>query len=169
MNAIGRDPEQPDPTRPARESVRETLIERKIREAMAEGAFDDLPYQGTRLPLDDDSAAGDWALAYRMLRNAGAAPPWIESDKAVRRLLDERDRLLEHAARRGAHGQARARAELTRIVDAANRAIVRLNAEAPTSRQHRSPLDLDAEVDRLERAPAGDPPGRGEASRRRSS
>ena len=33
-------------------------------------------------------------MAHRMLRNAGAAPPWIEADKAVRRLLDERDKLL---------------------------------------------------------------------------
>jgi DnaJ homolog subfamily C member 28 len=161
MSAGERDPERPDPLRPSREIVRETLIERKIREAMEEGVFDDLPHQGARLPLVDDSAAGDWALAYRMLRNAGAAPPWIESDKAVRALLDERDRLLEQAARRGAHGQARAQAELTRIVDAANRAIARLNAEAPTSRQHRRLLDLGAELDRLDRAAAGDLLGRG--------
>ena len=26
--------------------------------------------------------AGDWALAFHVLRNAGAAPPWIEADKA---------------------------------------------------------------------------------------
>lgn len=95
MRAIGRDPEQPDPLRPSRETLRETLVERQIREAMEAGAFDDLPHTGSRLPLEDDSAAGDWAQAYRMLRNAGAAPPWIESDKAVRSLLDERDRLME--------------------------------------------------------------------------
>jgi hypothetical protein len=161
MNPIGRDPEQPDPARPARESIRETLIERKIREAMAEGAFDDLPHQGTRLPLDDDSAAGEWALAYRMLRNAGAAPPWIESDKAARALLDERDRLLTRVRRQGPSGLARSRVEMSRIVDAANRAITRVNAEAPTSGQHRRPLDLTAELDRLERAAAGsrDPEG----------
>jgi hypothetical protein len=136
--------------------MRETLIERKIREAMEEGAFDDLPHQGARLPLQDDSAAGEWALAYRMLRNAGAAPPWIESDKAVRDLLAERDRLFVPAARRSAHGHARARVELARIVEAANRAIARVNAEAPTDRQHRRPLDLAAELDRLERAARGE-------------
>jgi len=160
MSATGRDPEQPDPARPARESVRETLIERKIREAIEEGAFDDLPHQGVRLPLDDDSAAGDWALAYRMLRNAGAAPPWVESDKAARALLDQRDRLLARTARQGPSGLPRARVELTRIVDAANRAIARVNAEAPTASQHRRPLDLAAELDRLERAAASrDPEG----------
>jgi hypothetical protein len=138
--------------------MRETLIERKIREAMEEGAFDDLPHQGARLPLQDDSAAGEWALAHRMLRNAGAAPPWIESDKAVRDLLAERDRLLAPAARRSAHGHARARVELVRIVEEANRAIARVNAEAPTDRQHRRPLDLAAELDRLERAARGESP-----------
>jgi hypothetical protein len=156
MSAGHRDPEQPDPARPSRETVRETLIERKIREAMDEGVFDDLPHQGARLPLVDDSAAGDWALAYRMLRNAGAAPPWIESDKAVRSLLDELHRLLARAARQGAPGRTRGRTELTRIVEAANHAIARLNAEAPTSRQHRRPLDLAAELDRLERTAGGD-------------
>ena len=75
MSATERDPEQPDPLRPSGETVRETLIERKIREAMEDGAFEGLPHQGARLPLEDDSAAGDWALAHRMLRNAGAAPP----------------------------------------------------------------------------------------------
>jgi hypothetical protein len=153
-----RNPELPDPLRSSRETVRETLIERQIREAMEEGAFDDLPYQGERLPLGDDSAAGEWALAHRMLRNAGAAPPWIESDKAVRALLDERDRLVARAPRLGEAGRVRAREELARIVDAANRAIERVNAEAPTHRQHRRPLDVGAEWERLERAARGEDP-----------
>ena len=112
MSTRERNPELPDPARPSRESGRETLIERKIREAIEEGTFDGLPHQGTRLPLDDDSSAGEWAMAYRMLRNAGATPPWIESDKAVRALLDERDRLFARAPRLGPNSLARARQEL---------------------------------------------------------
>jgi hypothetical protein len=155
MSGIGRDPEQPDPARPSRESVRETLVERQIREAIEDGAFDRLPHQGARLPLEDDSAAGDWALAHRMLRNAGAAPPWIESDKAARAMLDDLVRLLANAPRLDERGLARARDELARIVTAANAAIERLNAEAPSYRQHRQPLDLAAELDRLARAARG--------------
>jgi len=90
-----------------------------------------------------------------MLRNSGAAPPWIESDKAVRALLDERDRLLGRAHSLGERGRARARVELTRIVEDVNRAIERVNAEAPTDRQHRRPLDVAAELDRLAAAFAG--------------
>lgn len=147
-----RNPELPDPLRPSRATMRETLVERQIREAMESGAFDELPHQGTRLPLEDDSAAGDRALAHRMLRNAGAAPPWIESDKAARAMLDERDRLLARATNLTPSGLGRARHEMARIVDGANRAIARVNAEAPTVRQHRRPLDLAAELDQLERA-----------------
>ncbi len=161
MSASERDPEQPDPLRPSREGIRETLIERQIREAMDEGLFDHLPHQGSRLPLEDDWAAGERAMAHRMLRNAGAAPPWIESDKAVRALLDERDRLLERVPRMSEGGFARARDELARIVDAANQAIERLNAEAPTDRQHRRRLDLASELDRFERAARGESPDSG--------
>ena len=130
----------------------ESLVERQIREAMDEGAFDDLPYRGERLPIEDDSAAGDWAMAHRMLRSAGLAPPWIESDKEARRLLAELDRLVARAPAMSAFGRGRARTEMGRLVEAANRAIARVNAEAPTDRQHRRPIDPGAELGRLEAA-----------------
>ena len=119
----------------------ESLVERQIREAMDEGAFDDLPYQGEPLPLEDDSAAGDWAMAHRMLKNAGAAPPWIESDKEARRLLAEIDRLVAARPRCRRSGVAGRGPSSDALVEAANRAIARVNAEAPTDRQHRRPLD----------------------------
>lgn len=128
----------------------ESLIDRQIREAMEEGAFDDLPFQGKRLPIEDDSAAGEWAMAHRMLRNAGAAPPWIESDKEVRRLLASRDELIARPRRTSTAGREREHAELAGLVAAINRAIARVNAEAPTVRQHRRPLELDVELARLE-------------------
>lgn len=156
MSSPERNPELPHPLRPSRETLRETLVERQIREAMESGAFDDLPHQGARLPLEDDSAAGEWALAHRMLRNAGAAPPWIESDKAARALLDDLDRLRARAPRLTPAGLARARVETARLVEAANLAVARVNAEAPTLRQHRRPLDLARELDRLEQAAGGE-------------
>jgi hypothetical protein len=130
----------------------EALIDRKIREAQEAGAFDNLPFQGEQLPLVDDSAAGDWALAYRMLKGARFAPPWIETDKEVRALLAERETILERAPRSSAVGQQRDREQLRRVVDTANRAITRLNHEAPTYRQHRRLLDLDRELEALARA-----------------
>ncbi len=128
----------------------ESLVERQIREAMDDGRFDDLPYRGERLPLEDDTLAGDRAMAFHVLRNAGAAPPWVEDDKAVRRLLDRRDAILERATRsRSGWARSRDRTELEGLIAEINAAVARVNAEAPTDRQHRVPLDPAAELARL--------------------
>ena len=128
----------------------ESLVEKQIREAMEAGAFQELPHQGKRLPLEDDGAAGEWAMAHRMLRNAGAAPPWIEADKEARRLLAEIDELLARATRHSTAWRTRLRADLQRLADEANRAILRLNSEAPTPQQHRRPVDIANLLARLE-------------------
>ena len=130
----------------------ESLIERQIREATEAGAFDDLPHQGERLPLEDDSLAGEWAMAHRMLRNAGIAPPWIESDKEARALLERLEANVRRAPTVMAASRVRFVDEHDRLVLEANRAIARVNSEAPTDRQHRRALDPAAERDRLERA-----------------
>ena len=139
----------------------ESLVDRQIREAMDEGKFDDLPFQGEPLPAVDDAFAGEWAMAFGMLRNAGAAPPWILADKDARALLDQRDAILARASGASAYARRRDRAELERLVVEINAAIARLNAEAPTDRQHRRPLVLAEELARLEAAgpagPAGHP------------
>lgn len=132
----------------------ESLIERQLREAREAGQFDDLPFRGEPIPLDDDSAAGDWALAHRMLKNANMVPPWIATDREVRELLARRDSILARAAHSSAIGRERDRAELRRVVEDANRAIAILNNEAPTDRQHRRRLNLAAELAALARAQA---------------
>ena len=147
-----------NPWQPAREA----LIDRQIREAREAGAFDDLPFRGERIPLEDDGAAGDWALAHHILKNANMVPPWIATDKEVRDLLGRRDAILARAPRSGATtiGRERDRAEMRRVVEDANRAIAILNREAPTDRQHRRRLDLSAELEALDRAhAAADPNG----------
>ncbi|MEX1170103.1 MAG: DUF1992 domain-containing protein [Chloroflexota bacterium] len=130
----------------------ESLVERQIREGMESGAFEDLPYREERLPIEDDTAAGEWAMAHRMLRNAGMAPPWIESDKEARRLLSELEALIARASRTSPLSRARVRAQVARIVADANRAIARVNAEAPTARQHRRSIDPAVVSERLDRA-----------------
>ena len=134
----------------------ESLVEKQIREAMEAGAFEELPHHGRPLPLEDDSAAGEWAMAHRMLRNAGMAPPWIESDKEARRLLAEIDGLIERAPRASLGSRARLRTELARLAEDANRAILCVNSEAPTLRQHRRPVDSAELLARLEGGFNGD-------------
>ena len=138
----------------------ESLVDRQIREAMEDGRFDDLPYRGEPLPVEDETYAGEWALAFRMLRNAGIAPPWIEADKEVRELLARRDALVARAAGSSRLGRQRDRAALQRLVLEVNAVVARLNAEAPTSRQHRLPLRLETELARFDAAARADGPAR---------
>ncbi len=129
----------------------ESLSERLIREAMERGEFDDLPYKGQRIPLEDETYAGPDALAFHVLKNAGVAPPWIEADKEVRRLLEARDRLFERARdARGELARDRLRRQLRQLVADANSAIDRLNSEAPARQTHRARLNPDIELARLD-------------------
>lgn len=133
----------------------ESLVERQIREAMEAGKFSGLPFQGEPLPKEDDTYAGEWALAHHVLRNAGMAPPWIEADKGVRALLDRRQAIITRASSGRApssFGWQRDRAALEGLVLAVNAAVARLNAEAPTDRQHRRPLVLAEELARYDEA-----------------
>src|SRR5437667_513601 len=68
----------------------ESIAERKIREAMAEGAFDNLTGKGQPLdlaenPYEDPSLR----MGYRLLRNNGFAPAWMEEAKDLERAIEE--------------------------------------------------------------------------------
>ena len=126
----------------------ESLIDRQIREAMEEGKFEDLPHRGAPLPNDNNPYAGDWALAFHMLKNEGVAPPWIEAGKELNKLLERRASLFERAS---SDRRLRDRAVLERLVTDINVAVARLNAEAPAS-AHRAPLILGDELRRYDAA-----------------
>ena len=132
----------------------ETVLDRQIREAMAAGKFDNLPYQGERIPIDDDGS--ELALAHHILRQAGFAPGWIATDTEIRDLLVRRDELLARARRAGLPVRDRDRAELEALVREVNALVLRLEHEAPTPRQHRARLDLAAELAALQAAAGGD-------------
>jgi hypothetical protein len=122
-------------------------MDRLIREATERGEWDDGAYRGRPLPRAEDEAwAGDMALANRVLRNAGVAPPWIEADRALRRLLEERDSLVGQAGRTGALAAERLRRRLEQLVAEANRLVEQLALEAPTPRQQRPRLRLEEEL-----------------------
>src|SRR5689334_10731044 len=102
----------------------ESLIDRQIREAMEEGQFDNLPHQGAPLPIDDNPYAGEWALAFHMLKNAGVAPPWVEAGKELSELLKKRDELF---ARASPDRRRRDHAALEELVVQINMAAARMN------------------------------------------
>lgn len=59
-------------------------MEQVMDEARARGDFDDLPGKGKPLNLaDTDPFAGPEAEVYKVLKNAGFAPDWVELRKQV--------------------------------------------------------------------------------------
>ncbi len=67
----------------------EKIAEGKIREAMEEGLFDNLPNKGKPLKFEDDQwVPEDLRLAYKILKNAGCIPPEMEIRKEIKDLKD---------------------------------------------------------------------------------
>jgi Domain of unknown function (DUF1992) len=103
------------------------IAERKIREAMEEGAFDHL--QGAGQPLDlTDNPFEDPSLrmAHHLLKNNGFAPAWIEEAKEID----------TESHRLGIHPN-RASADYRKRVEALNRRIVVFNLKAPSLSVHK--------------------------------
>ena len=147
MSAIHRDPEG----RKKADRNHASLVERLIEEAIERGEFDELAGRGRPLPSDeDDTYAGQWRVGFTILRNARIAPPWIEADREVRRLRDERARLLVRARRASPLMRRRYGEEMTELVEAHNRSVEQVNTQAPTYRQHRRRLDVREEIRRLD-------------------
>ena len=79
-----------------------TVAERKIREAMEQGEFDDLPGKGRPLAMEEDLAGvpAELRMAYRILKNAGFLPPEVELRKEIATLRELVNSLEDDEARR---------------------------------------------------------------------
>jgi DnaJ family protein C protein 28 len=59
-------------------------LDEQIRQAMQDGAFDDLPGKGKPLDLRENPFEDpEWRMAFRMLRSGGFSLPWMETRKAI--------------------------------------------------------------------------------------
>jgi hypothetical protein len=67
-----------------------TIAERKIREAMERGEFDDLPGAGKPLVMEEDLAGvpAELRMAYKILKNAGFVPPEVELRREIMSLRE---------------------------------------------------------------------------------
>jgi hypothetical protein len=67
----------------------QTVIDRHIAAGQAAGMFDKLDGTGKPLQLDDDDKVPEeLRVGFRMLKNAGFAPPWIELQQDIRAQQD---------------------------------------------------------------------------------
>jgi DnaJ family protein C protein 28 len=151
----------------------ESWIDQQIREAQERGQFDDLPGAGRPIDLTPNPYAQEEELGFKVLKDAGYAPEWIELDKAIRGKLDRARAVM---ARRWEWREARladltgrsdrwSEAERGRVLaswqqavaafeielGAINKEIAELNLKVPSPRFQRAKLNLDRELDRLSR------------------
>jgi hypothetical protein len=69
--------------------VFETIAERRIREAMEQGAFENLEGRGRPFDFSEErNVPSDLRTVYRVLKNAGCVPPEVELRREVRGLQD---------------------------------------------------------------------------------
>ncbi len=136
------------------------LVEQKIREAMKEGEFDDLPGTGQPLNLDENPFEDpSLRMAHRLLRNNGFTLPWIAERTEIEAAIDEaraglaraRDELQEVRRSRRAAPQVEADHQhflnaFRRQVADINRRIAAYNLRAPSAAFHRMPLDAEREI-----------------------
>ncbi len=144
------------PDRPRDEQEWHDLVEQRIQEAMAAGAFDDLPGKGrplnlTRNPYLDSSLE----LAFGLLKNSGYVPEWIARDKEIRTELEvARARLRAAWAQRQANpaNEGLWQAAVARFEEALvqlNRKIDDFNLIVPVVECQRLRLRLEDELRRL--------------------
>src|SRR5580658_2934376 len=103
------------------------IADRKIREAMAEGAFDRLEGAGRPLDLSENPFEDpSLRMAHRLLRNNGGAPAWIEESRDI----DTEIRYLKNHPRLD-------EAERRRRITLLNRRIAVYNLKTPVFSAHK--------------------------------
>jgi hypothetical protein len=118
----------------------EILAERRIREAMDEGFFDDLPGRGEPLDLSENPFEDPGArMAHRILRNSGHTLPWIEESREIVRAMNEARTALRATPSAVAVFRVRA-AEI-------NRRILDFNVRAPARGVELLTMNVDAEIE----------------------
>ena len=140
----------------------ESLVDKKIREAMEAGEFDNLAGTGEPIDLTENPYEDpDWRTAHRLLRNAGFAPSWIEERKDIDAELEAARIVLAHKwmilrnARDTRHEQSaherweKAEAEFRLAASALNRRIDAWNLKTPAIAFQRNRIDVEREINRL--------------------
>lgn len=134
----------------------ESLVDKAIRNAMADGKFENLPGAGQPFRWPDEAhTPEDMRLAYKILKENDLAPDWILHQQA----LDARVKALRtqmRAAHQRCHAPGRptdqaaalwtaAKAEFTEAIEKLNREITAGNLKLPPGLPHR-PLLIPREA-----------------------
>ena len=134
----------------------ESLTEKKLREAIERGEFDNLPGKGEPIDLRENPFEDpDLRVVHRLLRNAGFAPAWIEERKDIDAELELATTTLRRAWHLfGEGGKAvsehewqRNTREFREKVAELNERIKLYNLKAPAAVFHRRVIDPDKVIE----------------------
>jgi Domain of unknown function (DUF1992) len=77
------------------------IAEQRIREAIDQGFFDTLAYQGRPLRLDEDAwIPPELRMAFKVLKDAGCLPPDVELRREIASLSELLDTIADGEERR---------------------------------------------------------------------
>jgi len=138
----------------------ESLTEKRLREAIENGEFDDLPGKGEPIDLQENPFEDpELRTVHRLLRNAGFAPAWIEERKDIdAELVAAQTKLSRAWALFGEQGTRPSTAEWERSVKEFREQVLELqrririyNLKAPAAVFQRKHVDFDKMVDSIKR------------------
>ena len=136
----------------------ESMAEKKLREAIENGEFDDLPGKGEPIDLKENPFEDpDLRVVHRLLRNAGFAPAWIEERKDIEAGFEAaRTTLARARALFGKGGKSPSDAEWERSVREFREKVTELNQrtriynlKAPAAVFHRGHIDADKIIEKI--------------------
>jgi hypothetical protein len=140
----------------------ESLTEKRLRKAIENGEFSDLPGKGEPVDLRENPFEDpDLRVVHRLLRNAGFAPAWIEERKDIdAELLAAQTKLSRAWALFGEEGTRPSEAEWDRSVKEFREQIVDLqqritiyNLKAPAAVFQRKHIDAHKMLESIKRKP----------------
>ena len=146
----------------------ESLTEKKLREAIESGEFDDLPGKGEPIDLEENPFEDpDLRVVHRLLRNAGFAPAWIEERKDIDAELEAaRTKLSRAWTLFGSGAETASDLEWQRSVKEFREKVAELNQrtriynlKAPAAVFHRHHIDADKIIDTIIRSTPGEQGG----------
>jgi DnaJ homolog subfamily C member 28 len=120
------------------------ISEERIRAAIEEGKFDNLPGMGKPLNLDENPfEPDDMRMTNNLLRSNDFTPAWMEFGKEI-----ERDLEIARSRFKAAHSRdsQQAKSEFSIAIASLNRRILDYNLRVPSSVFQRPILDLAKEL-----------------------
>jgi DnaJ family protein C protein 28 len=136
----------------------ESLTEKRLREAIERGEFDDLPGKGEPIDLRENPFEDpDLRMVHRLLKNAAFAPAWIEERKDIEAELVAAETKLSQAWKLfGQGGEPSSEAEWQRCekefrekIRELNQRVRIYNLKAPAAVFHRRHIDADKIVESI--------------------